>query len=230
MSIKSDLDSAFQSQDLPGIERLLDIYLTEYKDDYDRFSYMCNYNLMIENYDDALTFAKEAVKLNPHCAESNFNLAYVYDLTGDYAHAYLYYSILKTLQTIRKISCIPEDTIDERLSYIKSLAVENSILSKSIVYADNYIQYSAHDPFHRNFDLIGVPISPDNNTYICGRYNDLMNQFFIKIPPKDAYRCKAELLKTTEEINTSLVVDENCPCILPLFILSGKEQTITFEI
>ncbi|MDD5828683.1 MAG: hypothetical protein PUD10_05945, partial [Lachnospira sp.] len=63
MSIKSDLDSAFQSQDLPGIERLLDIYLTEYKDDYDRFSYMCNYNLMIGNYDDALTFAKEAVKL-----------------------------------------------------------------------------------------------------------------------------------------------------------------------
>lgn len=230
MSIKSDLDSAFQSQDLPGIERLLDKYLTEYKDDYDRFSYMCNYNLMTGNYEDALTFAKEAVKLNPHCAESNFNLAYVYDLTGDYAHAYLYYSILKTMQIIRKSSCIPDDTIDERLNYIKGLAVENCILNKSIVYADNYIQYSANDPFHRNFDLIGIPISPDNNTYICGRYNDLMNQFFIKIPPKDAYRCKAELLKTTGEINTSLVVDENVPCILPLFVLSENEQTITFEI
>lgn len=230
MSIKSDLDNAFQAQDLYAIEILLDKYLTEYKDDYDRFSYMCNYNLMTGNHKEALIFAKEAVKLNPHCVEANFNLAYVYDTINDYSHAYLYYSIVNILQVVRKKNIISDDVINERLNYIRELSINNSVLAKSILYTDNYIQYSANDPFHRNFELIGIPIMPDVNTYICGRYNDLMNQFFINKPPKDAYRCKAELLKTTGELNNSLVINETQPCILPIFITSEKEQTITFEI
>ena len=48
-------------------------------------------------------YAKTAIKLNPHCVESNFNLAYVYDLMEDYPNAYLYYLILKTLQDKRNI-------------------------------------------------------------------------------------------------------------------------------
>ena len=96
MTLKSELEKAFEIQDIPAIETLLNKYLKEYCNDYDRFSFLCNYNLLTGNNYEALNYAKEAVILNPHCVEAYFNLAYVYDIIKDYAHAYLFYLILKT--------------------------------------------------------------------------------------------------------------------------------------
>ena len=69
----------------------------------------------------------------------------------------------------------------------------------------------------------------DKNIYISGRYNDLMNQFFINTAPKDIYRCKAEVLKTTGNLSTSITVYEKESCILPLFVTSENEQTFNFK-
>lgn len=99
MTIKTELEKEFQSYNIDKIKILLNQYLTEYSNDYDRFSYLCNYNILTGNYKDALMYAKTAIKLNPHCIESNFNLAYVYDLMEDYPNAYLYYLILKHYRT-----------------------------------------------------------------------------------------------------------------------------------
>ena len=228
MTIKTELEKEFQSCNIDKIKILLNQYLAEYSNDYDRFSYLCNYNILIGNYNDALMYAKTAIKLNPHCVESNFNLAYVYDLMEDYPNAYLYYLILKTLQDKRNIICIPDNTIVERLNYIRQIAEENDFLRNYILYAENYIQYSSNDPFHIITELIGFPIMPDNNLYICGRYNDLMNQFFIDLPPKDSYRCKVELLETTGIQANKLIIDENTPCILPVFSSDDNKQELTF--
>lgn len=229
MTLKSELEKAFEIQDIPAIETLLNKYLKEYCNDYDRFSFLCNYNLLTGNNYEALNYAKEAVILNPHCIEANFNLAYVYDIIKDYAHAYLYYLIVKTLQDMRKITCIPDDSISERINYIKNISLNDTALSEAVLYADNYIQYSANDPFHIITELIGFPIMMDKNIYISGRYNDLMNQFFINTAPKDIYRCKAEVLKTSGNLSTSLTIDEKESCILPLFVTSENEQTFNFK-
>ena len=46
MTLKSELEKAFEIQDIPAIETLLNKYLKEYCNDYDRFSFLCNYNLI----------------------------------------------------------------------------------------------------------------------------------------------------------------------------------------
>ena len=61
----------------------------------------------------------------------------------------------------------------------KIFLLNDKSLSEALLYADNYIQYSANDPFHIITELIGFPIMMDKNIYISGRYNDLMNQFLL---------------------------------------------------
>lgn len=54
MTIKTELEKEFQSCNIDKIKILLNQYLAEYSNDYDRFSYLCNYNILIGNYNDAL--------------------------------------------------------------------------------------------------------------------------------------------------------------------------------
>lgn len=63
MTIKTELEKEFQSCNIDKIKILLNQYLAEYSNDYDRFSYLCNYNILIGNYNDALMYAKTAIKL-----------------------------------------------------------------------------------------------------------------------------------------------------------------------
>ena len=42
MTIKTELEKEFQSCNIDKIKILLNQYLAEYSNDYDRFSYLCN--------------------------------------------------------------------------------------------------------------------------------------------------------------------------------------------
>lgn len=231
MTVKEKIEQAFEQQDLVLIDQLLPAYLEEYHNDYDRFSIQCNYEIMRNNYIEALAYAKQAIELNPYNLDADYNMAYASDCCGDYATAHFYYLCLQYQQKIRKKHIIDQQMLTDRLNAIDEHAKQlfkqgDKELLAQINQNERIIKYSISDPFRFVQDIIGELIFDRNcNGYYVAGYGDWYNNNWNQNAPKAAAETKVEVAPVSS-ITSQVCIDLDGDYILPFVPNPAPEDTM----
>lgn len=236
MTVKEQLEQAIVTGDLDKATELLEKYQGAYGDDFDRFSIYANYYLLKEDWETALSYAKNAVALNPHSLEAAYNMAYISEGCKNYADAYKYYNRLLVLQRERKNPLMNEELVAAKLKELEDYAgtletEEREVLQRAFMLAKIEEINASNDPFYKSgIDLIDYCFL-DNagaSSYV-GRHHDWYNTYWGKNRTYDIFDNQAEMFSGAKSTD-SLTLDIEGDYILPLVPVPGREENTRNEL
>ena len=232
MTTKQKLEEAFTKQDVEAIEGLIGQYISEYPDDYERFSILCNYASMHEDWEIAKDNAQKAILLNPYNLEADYNMAYISEYCGDLATAHLYYSKLMSQQRVREKELMSIDELSAKVNEIEQKAKDlfnqgDKTLYAAVLHNNRYIRCSIKDPFRFNTDIAGQVFFDERDCgyYTCA-YGDLFNSYWNVNPPKGSATTKLEIMPISQVTNQTLI-DVKGEYILPIVTIPDYKGETT---
>ena len=111
---KEYIETMLAEGDLETAKQLLDEYEKEYSEDIDVVSMKTSYNLLIGDLNAALELALLGVRRLPLNGDMLYNLAYVYELSGQKYEAYLYYEKAKYIYVYTQNKKINELGLEQK--------------------------------------------------------------------------------------------------------------------
>ena len=211
MTTKQQVLSIITENDIynPEFEILLEKYLEEYSDDYDKFSILVNYYVLKNDLQEALKHALDAVKYNHYCIESNYNLAEVYFLMGDFKKALKYYLRAKVIIEKRELNTIGKDILSSVIAQCKT-----NVSEKDVFIIEKQIEYAADDPFRKITSNAGeLFVDETGDMSYIGLYNNWSREYCGGIEYPDNYEYE---LYHVENSSTSKSIDIKGDYILPI--------------
>lgn len=165
-------------------EEILEQYLDNNPNDYDRFSILANYHLMRNNLEEALVYAKKAVKINQYVIESNYNLAEIYFILEDFNNALKYYLRTKAISEKRSMTVIDSAIIESMICKCKE-----QLSKRNIYIIERQIEYAVNDPFRQITSLAGeVYVNESGDMSYIGLYNNWSRVYCGGIEYPDNYQ------------------------------------------
>ena len=229
MTTKQLLLSAFDSENFDQVDSLLSIYSQSYATDFDRFSIWCNYYLRKGEYISALNYAKKAISLNPYHLESNYNIAYINEILHNYLESYVFYYRLYILQKARNIVLVTNDTLQEKILFLKEKLESSTQFKHSFLFAHLQLKYIMSRPFNNNQCLIGTIFFNDlEQPYYIGCFHATFSSYFDKSISLGIGQSTIEMFHTPTT-GTQFTIHENGEFILPMVAspdFSNTENTI----
>lgn len=213
-TIKEEIESSLADGNVEEAKKLIEQYEREVPDDVDLLSMKMSYCLLLDDIETAADYALQGVRRMPLSGDMYYNLAYIYEVSGQWLDAYLNYQKADFLYSYRKDAKRQELGLKDKSSEALKNYVEmiNQIPNQEEFEAEEEKLNALMDLTQKGWGF--NDISFGNYSQIVGKYfyNNLFerkfvgvfkDQFLSKIPEQenhnmDVIHLKGEFLHVRE--------------------------------